>query len=123
MIDLSVAEAQQRGWQRVGVLGLGEPQVYFGPLERAGIAYETLEAAARQLLDAAIFDLMAGQQDAESGRIARQALADLRARGADGIILGCTEIPLLLGEAAKAADLIDPAELLAQAAVRYALEN
>ena len=37
------------------------------------------------------------------------------------MILGCTEIPLLLREAADAADLINPAQLLAEAAVRAAL--
>ena len=38
------------------------------------------------------------------------------------MILGCTEIPLLLREAADAADLINPAQLLAEAAVRAAVK-
>ena len=40
----------------------------------------------------------------------------------DGVILGCTEIPLLLGLAADAPDLLNPAALLAEAAVRHALD-
>jgi aspartate racemase len=40
----------------------------------------------------------------------------------EGIILGCTEIPLLLGEAADGPDLINPLQLLAEAAVRFAME-
>ncbi|MEO6457976.1 MAG: hypothetical protein ABIO92_06845 [Chloroflexia bacterium] len=48
-------------------------------------------------------------------------MAALRGQGADGIILGCTEIPLLLRERGVAPDLINPAELLAEAAVRHAI--
>jgi aspartate/glutamate racemase len=38
-------------------------------------------------------------------------------------VLGCTEIPLLMREAAEAADLLNPAALLAEAAVRLALDD
>ena len=49
------------------------------------------------------------------------AVDDLRGRAVDGVILGCTEFPLMLGPAAQAPDLIDPAPLLAEAAVRHAI--
>jgi aspartate/glutamate racemase len=39
----------------------------------------------------------------------------------DGVILGCTEFPLILGPSAEAPDVIDPAPLLADAAVRHAI--
>jgi aspartate racemase len=51
------------------------------------------------------------------------AVEALRARAVDGIVLGCTEIPLLMREAAEAADLLNPAALLAEAAVRLALDD
>ncbi len=41
----------------------------------------------------------------------------------DGVVLGCTEIPLLLGEDAEAKDLVSPAALPAEAAVRMAIAN
>ena len=47
----------------------------------------------------------------------------LRVAGCDAVVLGCTEIPLLLGDAAEADDLINPAQLLAEAAVRGALDE
>jgi len=46
---------------------------------------------------------------------------DLRAREVDGIIPGCTEIPLMLGENMNSADLVNPAKLLAAAAVKHSL--
>jgi aspartate/glutamate racemase len=39
----------------------------------------------------------------------------------DSVVLGCTEIPLLLRDEGEAADLINPAALLAEAAVRLAM--
>jgi aspartate racemase len=45
----------------------------------------------------------------------------LRARGVDGVILGCTEIPLLLPAELDAPDVVNPTALLAEAAVRYAM--
>jgi aspartate racemase len=64
---------------------------------------------------------MEGRAEEDAGAVARQAVAALRATGVDGIILGCTEIPLLLGPEADAPDLINPAQLLAEAAVRRAM--
>lgn len=65
---------------------------------------------------------MAGQEGPADRETAREAVKTLRARDVDGIILGCTEIPLLLQEEANAPDLINPAQLLVEAAVRSALE-
>jgi len=50
-----------------------------------------------------------------------EAVSEVRNKKVDGIIPGCTEIPLLLGKDMEAVDLINPAQLLAEAAVQYAL--
>jgi aspartate racemase len=65
---------------------------------------------------------MEGRIDGEGRRLAREAVEALRARRVQGVVLGCTEVPLLLGEHAEAPDLLNPAQLLAEAAVRAALE-
>jgi len=122
MIDQTMTEVQRRGWQSVGVLALGVPQIYTVPLDELGLAHESLEEALRERVDTAIWALMAGQEDASSRAVALEAVETLRKRNVDGIILGCTEIPLLLGKQAEAPDLINPAWLLAEAAVKYAME-
>jgi len=109
----------------VGVLGLGAPKVYQVLLDQVGVGYETLSAergGLRDRLDDAIRALMAGRAGPEEAALAREAVDTLRARRVDGIILGCTEIPLLLGDASQAPDLINPIQLLAEAAVRFAIE-
>jgi aspartate racemase len=122
MIDATLDEVRRRGSTRVGVLGLGEPTIYTEPLGRLGIACETVGAEVRALIDAAVFQLMEGRDDGRSRAAVTDAVAELRARRVDAVILGCTEIPLLLRDGAAAADLINPAQLLAEAAVRAALE-
>jgi aspartate racemase len=64
---------------------------------------------------------MEGREAKEHTEAARAAVDELRARGANAVVLGCTEIPLLLGDEAEAPDLINPAALLAEAAVRFSI--
>jgi aspartate racemase len=121
IIETTLETIRQKRWRKIGVLGFGNPLVYTSPLEKLDIACETIEANMRGQLDNSIRKLMEGRNDAESTATAQAAVNNLRARQVDGIILGCTEIPLLLQESANAADLLNPAQLLAEAAVRYSL--
>ena len=121
MIDLTLEEVRRRGWRRVGVLGMGLPTVYTAPLESLGIAYEILDEEQRKRLNGAIVKLMEGREDAAARAIAVESMTALRERGVDGVILGCTEIPLLMGELAEAPGLLNPAGLLAEAAVGRAI--
>jgi aspartate racemase len=102
-------------------LGFGDPLVCTKPLGELNIAYETLDGELRAKLDGSIIRVMEGRDDAESATLASEAIAALRARGVDGIILGCTELPLLLNENVDEPDLVNPAQLLAEATVKYAL--
>jgi aspartate racemase len=122
MIDVTLDEVRKRGWQRVGVIGLGDPIVYTRRLDALGLAYEVLEPERREPLTRAIFRLMEGRDDDEARRIGREAVDRLRGRRVSGVVLGCTELPLLLREHGDAPDLLNPTQLLAEAAVRHALE-
>jgi aspartate racemase len=121
MIDTTMGEVQRRGWKHVGVLGMGNPVVYTTPLGHLGLACETIELSLRARLDAALIGVMEGRVDPAGRAVADQAIDALRARGVDGIILGCTEIPFLVPSAPDASDLIDPAHLLVEAALHYAM--
>jgi aspartate racemase len=120
MIGVTLDEVRRRGWRNAGVVGFGDPFVYTKPLASMKIAFETLDKERRRLLDEQIMKVMEGRDTAESADIAREAIGSLKARKVDGIILGCTEIPLLLRTTTEA-DLIDPLELLAEAAVKLAM--
>jgi aspartate racemase len=121
MVELALDEVSRRGWERVGVLGFGDPVVYADRLRTAGTVCETIAGEGQARLDVAIQKVMEGRADTDSAHAAEQALEELRARQIDGTILACTEIPILLGHPATDTDLIDPLPLLAEATVRHAL--
>ncbi|HLX31791.1 MAG TPA: amino acid racemase [Gaiellaceae bacterium] len=121
MVDLAIEQVAELGWQRVGVLGFGDPLVYTDRLSAAGVEIETINGERRRSLDEAIVSVMEGRLDDQAALAAKSALSELRERRVDGTILACTEIPLLLGHSAGASDLIDPLPLLAEATVRRAL--
>ena len=124
MIDVTADEAVRRRWRRVGVLGFnGAPSVYLEAFHRHGITCEAIDARSQAALDGGIRAVMEGRDGPAESGAAGVAVEALRARAVDGIVLGCTEIPLLMRETAEAADLLNPAALLAEAAVRLALDD
>jgi aspartate racemase len=124
IIEVTLAEVARRQPRLVGVFGLGPVRVYLEPLAQRDIPHVTLDAARQAEVDPAVISLMEGRAGSPPHPAVVRAVADLRAAGADLIILGCTELPLLLGpEAASAPDLLNPAQLLAEAAVRRAFAD
>lgn len=121
MIEIVIDEVKRRHWRRVGVMGFREPVVYTEPLAALQIAFETLEAGHAEAVDDSVIKVMEGRQDAACNAAAVTAIEALRAKQVDGIILGCTEIPLMIPEVANGSGLINPAQLLAEEAVRYAI--
>jgi len=122
MIQVTLEEVKRREWKKVGVLGLGEPIVYKVPLGQLGLACETIAGDLRDQLDQAIGALDEGRAGPGARMVAREAVSALRGRQVDGIILGCTEIPLLLNQELDDPFLINPIQLLAEAAVRRAMD-
>jgi aspartate racemase len=121
MIDATLAEVKRRGLKRVGVLTLFEPRVYQVPLTQLGIACETIGGDLQGRLNQAIWAVVEGRAN-ETHAVAREAVAALRARDVEAIILGCTEIPFMLPESEADSSLINPLQLLAEATVRAAME-
>jgi aspartate racemase len=122
MIDATLDDVARRGWRRVGVLGFrAAPPLYTDPLGQRGVVCETIDGARQVRLDAAIQAVMEGRDGPADADAARVAVAALRAAPVDGVVLGCTEIPLLLAEEAPAKDLLNPLALLAETAVRLAV--
>ena len=121
MIQITLDEVLRRGVQPVGVMGIGRVHVYLEPLRERSIPVLFPDDEIQGRLDRAILRLMEGAEGDDERSVAAAALAQLRERGAGQIVLGCSEIPLLLGPAADAEDLVDPVQLLAEAAVEAAI--
>jgi aspartate racemase len=124
--DTTAEAVRAGGFQRVGLLGTAftmEQDFYKGRLEAAyGLQVLIPEAADRRVVHDIIYrELVAGQILPSSREAYREVIARLIARGAQAIILGCTEIMLLLSESDSSVPLFDTTSLHAVAAVKRAL--
>lgn len=121
MVDATLEEVRKRQWKKVGVLGYKNAMVYTTRLEQMGISCETINEHSQAELDKIVMKVMEGRDDERDMVFMMQVIRELRNRKVDGIIPGCTEIPLLLKGNMDDADIVNPAQLLAEAAVRYSL--
>ena len=89
--------------------------------ERHGLAVLVPDAAERALVHGVIYrELVAGRVEPASRRAYSDVIARLVERGAEAIILGCTEIMLLVQPEDSAVPLFDTTALHAEAAVEWA---
>ena len=123
--DPTARAVRKAGLQRVGLLGTAftmEQAFYKGRLTTHGLDVLVPDAEDRRTVHDIIYrELVAGQVLPASRAAYREIIGRLIARGAQGIILGCTEIMLLVSDADSAAPLFDTTTLHALAAVEQAL--
>jgi len=124
--DPTAAAIRQAGLRRVGLLGTAftmEQAFYRDRLQdRFGLQVLVPEADDRRIVHDIIYqELIAGVVSAHSRQVYAGVIARLVARGAEAIILGCTEIMLLVRAEDSPVPLFDTTTLHARAAVDAAL--
>jgi aspartate racemase len=124
--DATAAAIKARGFDRVGLIGTRftlEGGFYDGRLkERHGIAVDLPGAEAREALQRIIVDeLTLGETRPASKETCLGIVSDLARGGAQGVVVGCTELPLLIGQDDIDVPLFDTTRLHAEAAVRLSL--
>ncbi|WP_148611498.1 aspartate/glutamate racemase family protein [Aeromonas sobria] len=124
--DATAAKLQADGITRVGLLGTRftmEQDFYKGRLqERFGLAVLVPDEAGRERVHRIIYDeLCLGEIRESSSAEYLAIIEELAAAGAEAVILGCTEIALLVGDARAAVPLYDTTAIHAKAAVALAL--
>lgn len=120
-------EAKSKGFNRLAVLGtryLMEGPVYRDALKAAGIEHRVPGAEQRERINQIIFDeLVNGQILPRSLAYHIEVIRSMKDQGCDAVVLGCTEIPLLVSPEASPLRTLDSTRLLARAAVRKAVES
>ncbi|NMZ24331.1 aspartate/glutamate racemase family protein [Pseudomonas proteolytica] len=125
--DAAGAAAVKADTLTVGLLGTAftmEQDFLKARLAAQGLNVLVPDAQERRALHRIIYEeLCVGVISEASRQVYQQAIANLAARGAQAIILGCTEIGLLIKPEHSDLPLLDTTELHAQAAVAFALED
>jgi aspartate racemase len=120
-------EAHRLGYVRLGILGtkyLMEGPVYPGALEGFRIESIIPEAADRERINEIIFKELVNGIFPETSRLYFNEVAGkLKERGCDAVVLGCTEIPLIVRPDDTPLPTLDSTRLLARAALKMALEQ
>jgi aspartate racemase len=123
--DAVLNEAERRGWSALGVTGtqyLMEGPVYAEAAERRGIEVVLPEPADREQINAIIFKELVNAVFTDRSRaFFYEVFGRLRDRGAEAVVLGCTEIPLLVRPEESPLPALDSTRLLARAALDKAL--
>lgn len=119
-------EIVRNGWRTVGLLGtrwtMSGP-VYPQVLTPGGVTILAPDEKEQEVLNSAIFDkLCKGIFDEPTTLLFEAAIRRLKDRGAECVILGCTEIPIIIQQRNSALPVLDSTRLLASYAVSAALD-
>jgi aspartate racemase len=125
--DAVAAEARMHGYRTLGITGtkyLMTGPVYPGVLAKHGIACQIPGEAERERIDTIIFSELVNAIFTEKSRLYfNTVIQGLKDQGCDAVVLGCTEIPLLVNPDDCPLPTLDSTRLLARAALKEALNE
>ncbi len=120
-------QARQSGFTKLGITGtkyLMSGPVYPQVLESFGLEWAIPDEADRAGIDSLIFDELVNGVFLEKSRLYfNRVIEGLKRSGCDAVVLGCTEIPLLVDPEDCPLPVLDSTRLLARAALKRALSR
>jgi len=123
--EVVAAEAAARGYRKLGITGtrwLIDSEVYPQKIEAQGLAWLRPTDAERDETDRIIMDeLVQGVFTAEAIAAYQRVMGRMKQEGCDAVILGCTEIPLIMNDGNSPLPTLDSTRLLARAALKRAV--
>ena len=123
--EVVAAEAAARGYRKLGITGtrwLIDSEVYPQKIEAQGLAWLRPTDAERDETNRIIMDeLVQGVFTAEAVAAYQRVMGRMKKEGCDAVILGCTEIPLIMNDGNSPLPTLDSTRLLARAALKRAV--
>jgi aspartate racemase len=125
--EVVAAEAVQRKFRRIGLTGtkwLVSSDVYPDKLAARGLEYLRPSSADAEEIDRIIMEeLVYGVFKPEAAETFQRIIGGMKEEGCDSVVLGCTEIPLIISDSNSPLPTLDSTRLLARAALRRAYEG
>jgi aspartate racemase len=123
--DVVAGQAVERGFKRLAITGtkwLVESVVYPQKLSARGIEFLRPTQEEREQINRFIMDeLVYGVTSAQAVAHFQQVIGRMKGERCDAVVLGCTEIPLIINDANSPLPTLDSTRLLARAALRRAV--
>lgn len=123
--EVVAAEAAERGFRRVGITGtrwLVDADTYPEKLAARGLSFVRPTDTERDEISRIIMDeLVYGVFKPEAIAYCQQVITRMKREGCDAVVLGCTELPLIMNDANSPLPTLDSTRLLARAALRRAV--
>ena len=120
--DVVAAAAVERGFKYLGLTGtrwLIDSNVYPEKLEARGLKYLRPSATERDEINRIIMDeLVCGVFKSDAVVFHQKVMTRMKDQGCDAVVLGCTEIPLIMNDENSPLPTLDSTRLLARAALR-----
>ncbi|KOS37410.1 hypothetical protein ACN38_g11795 [Penicillium nordicum] len=126
ILDVAADYCKKRGYKRVGVLGTNwtvKNALYNGPLQKREMAAVYVPDSDQEIVMNAIVNELINGLILESTTSELVRIAKELATRCDGIILGCTELPLVLTEQNCGIEVVDTTRLLSHAALDFATKE
>jgi aspartate racemase len=126
IIDVVSDECKRRGYRKVGVLGT--KYTMKGPMYKEALAKRMIkmvvpDAKDKERVNSVIFDKLVPEGVTESSvKVLVDVVQKLKNAGCDAVILGCTELPLVLNMKNSPLPVVDSTRLLALKALEHALK-
>jgi aspartate racemase len=124
--EVVAQEARARGFRKTGLTGtqwLVDSDVYPAKLAAAGLECVKPPVPQRETMNRFIMqELVYGRFTAECVSFFQSVVEGLKSQGCDAVVLGCTEIPLIIDDKNSPLPTLDSTRLLARAALRRAIE-
>jgi len=122
--EVVAGQAVERGFRRLAITGtryLIDSEVYPEKLSARGVGYLRPNPVERSEINRIIFsELVAGVFSPAAVSYFQKVIARMRDEGCDAVILGCTEIPLIMNDENSPLPTLDSTRLLARAALQRA---
>ena len=123
--EVVAAEAAARGYRKLGITGtrwLIDSEVYPEKIEAQGLDWLRPTDAERDETSRIIMDeLVQGVFRPEAVAAYQRVMERMKAAGCDAVVLGCTEIPLIMNDGNSPLPTLDSTRLLARAALKRAV--
>jgi aspartate racemase len=125
--ETAAKQCQLKGYKKVGVLGTKytmQGPIYRDALSRLKIEMTVPDEKDQENINSIIFnELVTGKITEPSSKTMIKVIQKLRDSGCEAVILGCTEIPLVINSKNSPLPVIDSTRLLARRALKYSLEK